>query len=205
MAILSTLATQTIIDLGCGESKEAGALGVDNVQLPGVDVVHDLLDFPYPFQDNSAEHIYLKHVIEHFDLPDIQHILAEVQRILKPGGVVHIHVPHVYSVAAWVDPTHRMAFTFLTAQFFDSRSAKAYYKELTASWNLIKTSARVIWFDWKRYRLRKVDNFLSKIIAAWINWLLCMPNVPAGADLLVKILPVFFVEIRWELRKPTKV
>ena len=33
-----------ILDLGCGEAKVEGAIGVDNVVLPTVDVVHDLLD-----------------------------------------------------------------------------------------------------------------------------------------------------------------
>ena len=35
-----------ILDLGCGEKKVNGAIGLDNLQLPGVDVVHELLNFP---------------------------------------------------------------------------------------------------------------------------------------------------------------
>src|SRR4051794_13474232 len=107
-----------ILDLGCGTDKEANAFGVDNVALNGVDLVHDLLDFPYPFGNASARAVYLKHVIEHFALPDIQRILQEVYRILEPGGVAHVRVPHIFSVAAWVDPTHRMAFAFESARFF---------------------------------------------------------------------------------------
>ena len=40
-----------ILDLGCGSVKAEGAVGLDNVGLPGVDIVHDLLDFPYPIEN----------------------------------------------------------------------------------------------------------------------------------------------------------
>lgn len=65
------------IDLGCGLSKETGFIGVDNVPLPGVDVVHDLLEFPYPFDDSVASVIHLKHVLEHFEFEGIQRILTK--------------------------------------------------------------------------------------------------------------------------------
>lgn len=49
------MAGRMMVDLGCGNAKTVGAIGVDNVALPGVDVVHDLLDFPYPFDTGSAD------------------------------------------------------------------------------------------------------------------------------------------------------
>lgn len=192
----------TIIDLGCGETKEPGAVGLDNALLPGVDVVHDLLDFPYPFPDASADRVYLKHVVEHFDLPSIQRILAEVYRILVPGGIAEVRVPHVFSVAAWADPTHRKAFVFLSATFFTLDSAKAYYKETDNRWELQATTSFVTWFNWKRYRMRQLDAFLSRFYAGCLNWLLRRPNLPGSADLMVRAIPAFFVEIRWLFRKP---
>jgi SAM-dependent methyltransferase len=165
-------------------------------------VVHDLLDFPYPFADGSAERVYLKHVLEHFPLPDGQRILREVYRLLEPGGVAHVRVPHVFSVAAWVDPTHRIGFAFGSAEFLTVGAAKAYYKETENRWELADTFARVTWFNWKRYRLRRLDAFLSRLVGVSLNWLLRRPNWPGGADLLVKAIPFFFVEIGWQLRKP---
>jgi SAM-dependent methyltransferase len=191
-----------ILDLGCGTSKEPSAFGIDNVALPGVDLVHDLLDFPYPIADESVREVYLKHVIEHFDLPNIQRILGETYRILKPGGIAHIRVPHIFSVAAWADPTHRMAFTFGSAAFFAVNSDKAYYKETENRWELLDTSAGVTWFNWKRYTLRRLDTLMSRCLAALLNWLLRRPLWPGAADLLVKALPIFFAEIRWRFRKP---
>ena len=57
-----------ILDIGCGNVKVPSAVGLDNVDLANVDVVHDILDFPYPFDERYFDAIYLKHVIEHFSL-----------------------------------------------------------------------------------------------------------------------------------------
>ena len=40
-----------MLDLGCGSLKVEGAVGLDNVSIPNVDIVHDLLDFPYPIEN----------------------------------------------------------------------------------------------------------------------------------------------------------
>ena len=46
-----------ILDLGCGRNKVPGAIGLDLFPVPGVDVVHDLEAFPYPFENNSFDEI----------------------------------------------------------------------------------------------------------------------------------------------------
>jgi SAM-dependent methyltransferase len=190
-----------IIDLGCGLNKVAGAIGVDNVSLPGVDIQHDLLNFPYPFIDSACSEVYLNHVLEHFYFPDEQRILQEVARILTPNGILHIRVPHVYSIAAFADPTHRQGFTFGTGNFFENDSAKSYYKELEATWKLLKTSSRVTALNWKRYRLRPIDSFISNIVALCIDKLVNLETWPGAADLFVRAVPLFFVEIRWDLKR----
>ena len=72
-----------ILDLGCGDNKVEGAIGLDNIALSEVDIVHDLLHFPYPIKDNSFDTIYLRHVIEHFIIDKIINIMNECYRILK--------------------------------------------------------------------------------------------------------------------------
>lgn len=191
-----------ILDLGCGRAKVPGAIGVDNVALPQVDVVHELLAFPYPFEDNCADEIYLNHVVEHFELENIRLILREVYRLLKPEGILHIRVPHVFSVSAWVDPTHRKAFAFDSFRFFDAQADKSYYTSTDNLWILKNTTAKVTWFNWKRYRLRKIDTFISNLMSDYIDWLLSLQTFPGSADLLVKLVPMYFVEIRWDLIKP---
>jgi predicted SAM-dependent methyltransferase len=193
-----------ILDLGCGTTKVQGAVGIDNVALPGVDVVHDLLEIPYPFDDNKADEIYLKHVIEHFVPADYQRILQEVHRLLTPTGVLHVRVPHIFSVAAWVDPTHKSFFTFLSGEFWTTHANKAYYRETQNLWHLKRTGARVTWFNWKRYRLRQLDSQLSRFMEWMLNRLLQWHNWPGAADLLVRRVPMFFVEVQWDFGKPSE-
>lgn len=105
-----------VLDLGCGTRKTEGAVGVDQVALPGVDVVHDLARFPYPFEDDSFDEIILRHVVEH--LPDIVTLMRELQRIAKPGARVSIATPHYTSLDSYTDPTHRHHFSLFTFDFF---------------------------------------------------------------------------------------
>ena len=190
-----------ILDLGCGENKVPNSIGLDNVQLPGVDVEHDLLNFPYPFENESIDKIYLRHVIEHFAIENINFIMNECNRILKNDGLLVITVPHVFSISAFIDPTHRSFFTFGSGYFWDENSSKAYYKEFQMKWKLIKTVCRVNWFDWKSYQLKKLNNCFSYFIEKRINKAINSLNNPSKADRIVKKSSFQLVEIEWNYKK----
>jgi len=106
-----------ILDLGCGTSKRRGAIGVDYSPLPGVDVVHDLNDVPYPFASSTADEIYMDNVLEH--LEDVVATVDELHRIAKGGALVTVYVPYFRSGWAAVDPTHRHQFTVDSFGYFD--------------------------------------------------------------------------------------
>ena len=84
------------INLGCGLDIREGYINVDMVPGPGIDVVHDLDKFPYPFKNNEIDVVYASHIIEH--LNDLPKSMAELKRICKPGAKIIIRVPH-FSVA----------------------------------------------------------------------------------------------------------
>ena len=65
---------------------------MDKISLPGVDIVHDLNTFPYPFADSSFDEIYAMHVIEHLD--SIVRAMEEIHRLAKPNAKVVIVTPH---------------------------------------------------------------------------------------------------------------
>jgi SAM-dependent methyltransferase len=61
------------IDLGCGENKQHGCVGVDFRKLPGVDVVQNLTIFPWlAIPDQCADVVMSSHLLEHInpDTPD---------------------------------------------------------------------------------------------------------------------------------------
>ena len=113
-----------ILDLGCGGQKTPGSIGVDVVPLPGVDLVHDLTNVPYPLPDDWADEVRLSHVLEHF--ADPLPILEEAWRIARPGAIVRIRTPHYSGVYAWIDPTHRRAFARESFHYF-GENAYSYY------------------------------------------------------------------------------
>ncbi|MCI5059303.1 MAG: class I SAM-dependent methyltransferase, partial [Flavobacteriales bacterium] len=89
----------------------------DIAKLDGVDVIHDLEQFPWPFEDNSFEKIYMKDVLEH--LSNTIKTLEEIHRIAKPGCEIFIAVPYWNSWEAITDPTHKKNFNEFTFEFFD--------------------------------------------------------------------------------------
>jgi ubiquinone/menaquinone biosynthesis C-methylase UbiE len=113
-----------ILDVGCGDAKVRGAVGIDCAPLPGVDVVHDLTKFPWPFPDETFDKVYMLNIIEH--LPDTISIMEEVHRLVKKGGTVHIEVVywnHMHSIS---DPQHVRFFNEITWEFFTGKR-KGYY------------------------------------------------------------------------------
>ena len=54
------------LDLGCGPHKEDGYVGVDITQVgTKADIQHDLLQFPWPFEDSSVDELFSSHFFEH--------------------------------------------------------------------------------------------------------------------------------------------
>lgn len=190
-----------IIDLGCGRNKQPGAIGVDNVNLEGVDVVHDLSLIPYPFSDNCADEIILSHVIEHFYVDDINNILKETYRILNDKGVATISVPHAMSVAFNSDPTHKTRFTFETFYYFSSHHAFSYYKQLRPMWSVSRLWASVNLFNNHLVpttaRQRKIEHKVSRVM----SYLVRHSRSLTLPDLIVKQFPFWLVNIHCKLEK----
>lgn len=108
--------TLDIADIGCGPTKQVPtAIGVDAVAHPGVDIVADL-DGPLPFADDSLDHVFAVHVLEH--LGDLLGVMRELHRVLRPGGVLHVLAPHWRHVNAVADPTHVRFMDVQTFKYF---------------------------------------------------------------------------------------
>ena len=105
------------LDLGCGKKKRDGFVGVDWSDRHNADVIHDLNNFPYPFDDSSIDLIYMDNVLEHLEKP--VKVIEEIHRILKPAAEVIIIVPYFRSMWAFADPTHITFYTVNSFAYYD--------------------------------------------------------------------------------------
>lgn len=95
------------LDLGCGQRKRKGFIGVDIAKIPGVDVVFDLTKSPWPFDSGSVDEMYCAHFFEHLTGPERMLFMNELYRVMIPNGKGTIIVPHYMSERATQDPTHQ--------------------------------------------------------------------------------------------------
>lgn len=100
------------LDLGCGENCTVGTdgtkfTGVDLFKVKGVDIIHDLTKFPYPFKADAVDEVFCSHFVEHLDGFERIKFFNELGRIMKKGAKARILTPHARSVRAFQDPTHK--------------------------------------------------------------------------------------------------
>ncbi|MGH8468028.1 MAG: class I SAM-dependent methyltransferase [Gammaproteobacteria bacterium] len=144
------------IDFGCGKSKKPGYVGVDITDLQGVDVIHDMNMFPYPFESDTADELFLDNVLEH--LPNTIGVMEELWRICKNRGRVEIWVPYYNSPGASADPTHVKVFTENSFDYFTPDgetwlSHYNYYSKARFSILSVTPSQRKL-LDWLPKRLQ---------------------------------------------------
>ncbi|MBU1853371.1 MAG: class I SAM-dependent methyltransferase [Candidatus Omnitrophica bacterium] len=108
------------LNLGSGGRPLKGYINVDkSLNITGVDITHDLDEYPWPFEDESVDEVIMNQCLEH--LIDRNRAMKEVHRILKKGGIARISVPHFTWQYAYTDPTHRHFFAYRTFFYYAGR------------------------------------------------------------------------------------
>lgn len=106
---LATRSTPVALELGCGLIREyPDAIGVDLLDVPGVDVVGDVYDVLAALPDGSVSAVYSSHFLEH--VRDPIELIEALARVVRPGGTVETTVPHFSNPYFASDPTHKAAF-----------------------------------------------------------------------------------------------
>jgi SAM-dependent methyltransferase len=85
--------------------------------MPGIDVVFDMNEAPWPWPDETFDEVVASHCLEH--TRDLLPVLDELWRVCQHGARIHVEAPHFFSSpAAWDDPTHRRPMGPGTFDFF---------------------------------------------------------------------------------------
>jgi SAM-dependent methyltransferase len=74
------------------------------------DVLWNLNNLPMPFKDNTFDCVLATHILEHLGKEQWVHVIADIHRILKPGGAMIAVTPHGSSDVALGMAQHKQAF-----------------------------------------------------------------------------------------------
>jgi SAM-dependent methyltransferase len=153
-----------ILDVGAGGRRIAPQVKtLDFIAGPNVDYVGDIHHIPLP--DNSFDCVFCTGTLEH--VRDPWTAVAEIHRITKPGGLVHIDVPFMQAYHA--DPTDYWRFTIDGLKLLCGR-----FEEVASGVHIGPTCA-VVW------TVREWANSLSS--NRWLSNLFLIPAALATAPL----------------------
>ena len=105
-----------VLELGCGPNKTPGRIGIDRIDLPGVDIVADIDEGLGFLPDGSVDAIYSESFFEH--VSNLEALVREVARVLKPDGYNWLFVPHFSNPYYYSDYTHKSFFGLYTLRYF---------------------------------------------------------------------------------------
>ena len=102
------------LNLGSNNRRVEGFISVDIA--PPADQIVDLSQ-PWPWPDNSVDEVLAFSVFEH--LPDKLHTMNELWRVLKPGGIAQLQLPHAtLGDGGHCDCTHRSYWTCSDFEYY---------------------------------------------------------------------------------------
>jgi len=155
------------LHLGCGKVYIPGFIHIDLMDFKHIDHKRSVDDLSI-FEDNSIDLIYACHVLEHFKRTDMDRVLGEWFRVLKPGGVLRVSVPGFEEIIAvyqkykdfklvlgplmggqtYLYNFHNMLFDF------------AYLSELLQKIGFVKVKR----YDWRKTEHAQVDDYSQAYI-----------------------------------------
>jgi predicted SAM-dependent methyltransferase len=89
--------SMTLLNLGCGGRRHHGFTNAD-LRPESPEVLEIDLRQPLPFLDGEFDGVYCSHVLEHLSPGAGRRLMAEVARVLRPGGIVRVVVPDLEGI-----------------------------------------------------------------------------------------------------------
>jgi predicted SAM-dependent methyltransferase len=87
------------LHLGCGPKYLPGFVNIDGNFFNKIDLWLDVRN-GLPFVANSVDSIYSTHMFEHFYADELEKLLRECARVLRPRGGIRLIVPNLESAIA---------------------------------------------------------------------------------------------------------
>ena len=141
------------LNLGCGRDIKKGYINLDRAKLNGVDIIHDLSKFPYPFPENHFNEILSFGTVELIDADFIK-IMEELWRISENKGLVKIRGPVFPSMCSAQDPLTKKFLTWNTFEYFNE-----------------------YWGHYTKARFRTLKKRYIYSLNSKLNWLSFLPNI----------------------------
>jgi SAM-dependent methyltransferase len=180
------------IELGCGPAKRhRDAIGIDQLNYPGVDIVGDVFDVLGALQSACVSTVYTYHFLEH--VPDLNRLVRELGRVLVPGGSLVVEVPHFANPYQHSDPTHVRTFGLYT---FCYLSRSNLFRRCVPMYGLepdFELVRAILQFS-SPFRIRKG---IRQILGSVFN--LCAWTKEFHEENLCYVFPAY--QIRFELRR----
>jgi hypothetical protein len=112
------------LNMGSGFMKLDGYINADCSDICEPDVKVDFNQLPWPWEDDTFQHIVAKDILEHLDSDKVPltDIIKEMYRVSENGAVWEVQVPHHRSNHMWDDPTHKHTITPGTFNLFNRKS-----------------------------------------------------------------------------------
>jgi len=80
------------LHLGSGQRYLKGYVHIDLADYSHINYKHNISSLPM-IENESTDLIYASHVLEYFDRNEVNNILKEWRRVLKPDGILRLAVP----------------------------------------------------------------------------------------------------------------
>lgn len=184
---------KVILELGCGPQKRNGRIGIDALDLPGVDIVANLEDGLPFLPDQCVDEIHSHSLLEH--IRNFESLMREMVRVLKPRGVVHCFVPHFSNPYFYSDYTHRGFFGYYTFFYFcdaedqPTRKVPSFYHDIR-----IKVTSIQLVFD-SPFRGRRT---FKRAFGRVINWKQSLQEF--YEENLCYIVPCYGLQVSFEVK-----
>jgi SAM-dependent methyltransferase len=82
------------LNWGCGRNPAPGWTNSDRKELPGIDISCDVRE-GLPVEDEYFDYAVSIHALPEVPYPDLVPTLAELRRVLRPGGVLRLGLPNL--------------------------------------------------------------------------------------------------------------